>query len=254
MSKTRKTGVRQFFRNIDPKPAFKRWARRNLLRRHYAGFVTKGDICFDIGANIGDRVGIFLSLGGRVVAVEPQPHCVRELERQYGANPRVTVLPVAVGARSGTQDMFISDSSTISSMSPGWIEAVKKSKRFPGLSWDTKISVDVVTVDELVKRFGPPVFIKIDVEGFEEEVIKGISSPVKALSFEFTPEYADAAIRSIRHLGAVGPVELNFSPGETMSFINAEKWFSLEEMTEEISRLSKDRSMNGDIYVRALQS
>jgi FkbM family methyltransferase len=252
MSKTKETGLRQFFRNIDPKPAFKRWGRRNLLRRHYAGFIANGDLCFDIGANIGDRVGIFLSLGGRVVAVEPQPHCVEVLSAQYGGNPRVTILPAAVGAANGIQDMFVAGTSTISSMSPGWIEAVKKSERFPGLSWDAKISVDVVTVDELVNRFGPPAFIKIDVEGFEEEVIRGITSPVKALSFEFTPEYADAAACSIRHLGGLGPVELNFSPGETMSFIRPQKWFSVETMVEEINRLSKDPSMNGDIYARAL--
>jgi FkbM family methyltransferase len=252
MSKTKKTGLRQFFRHIDPKPAFKRWGRRNLLRRHYAGFITNGDLCFDIGANIGDRVGIFLSLGGRIVAVEPQPPCVEVLSAQYGGNPRVTILPAAVGAGNGIQDMFVSGSSTISSMSPGWIEAVKKSDRFPGVSWDKKIRVDVITVDELVKRFGRPAFIKIDVEGFEEEVIRGIVSPVKALSFEFTPEYADTAIRSIRHLGGLGPVELNFSPGETMSFISPQKWFPVEAMVEEIGRLRKDRGMNGDIYVRGL--
>jgi hypothetical protein len=47
--------------------------RRGALDRHYAGFVGAGDLVFDIGGHVGDRVASFRRLGARVVAVEPQP-------------------------------------------------------------------------------------------------------------------------------------------------------------------------------------
>ena len=64
----------------------------------YRRFVGPGDLAFDIGSHVGDRIGAFRRLGARVIALEPQPDCVRVLVRPSGAGalvagPRRTVAP-----------------------------------------------------------------------------------------------------------------------------------------------------------------
>ena len=54
------------------------------MDRLYGHFVRPGDLVFDIGAHVGDRVASFRRLGARVVAVEPQPAMVRALRLLYG--------------------------------------------------------------------------------------------------------------------------------------------------------------------------
>jgi hypothetical protein len=51
-------------------------------RDGYAQFVRAGDLCFDIGANIGSRSRVFRALGAHVVAVEPQPASLKTLRRE----------------------------------------------------------------------------------------------------------------------------------------------------------------------------
>ena len=55
---------------------FKNSHRKNIEEKRfnfYSGFINKGNICFDIGANYGNRTEVFLKLGSEVIAVEPQP-------------------------------------------------------------------------------------------------------------------------------------------------------------------------------------
>ena len=59
----------------------KRYARRRT--QFYSKFVKRGDLCFDIGTNIGTRIDVFLALGASVVAVEPQTICIKYLQKKY---------------------------------------------------------------------------------------------------------------------------------------------------------------------------
>ena len=64
-------------------------AKRRRARRFYGALVRPGDLCFDIGAHLGDRTAHFLTLGARVVAVEPQPQLMALLRRRFGRNPHL---------------------------------------------------------------------------------------------------------------------------------------------------------------------
>jgi len=72
--------------------------RRRRMDRLYSEFVREGDLVFDIGSHVGDRIGSFRRLGCRVVAVEPQPRLVSILRRFYGRDPNVAIEPVAIAA------------------------------------------------------------------------------------------------------------------------------------------------------------
>src|SRR4051794_16261388 len=117
----------------------------------YARFVRPRDLCFDVGANVGRKSGALLSLGARVVAVEPQPACVGELNALYGHDPRFTCVQSAVGRESGKAVMNVSRQSVLSSLRPDWYD-----------QWDSRIEVEVTTLDRLMDLHGTPRYCKID--------------------------------------------------------------------------------------------
>src|SRR5215469_16574492 len=92
--------------------------RRGALDRHYARFVAKGDLVFDIGSHVGDRVAAFRRLGARVIAVEPQPALATTLRLLYGRDPTVTLVESAVGSRCGAVTLSVNlDNPTVSTAS-----------------------------------------------------------------------------------------------------------------------------------------
>lgn len=215
----------------------------------YSTFVSRGTLCFDIGANIGNRVKILLKLQAEVVAVEPQDECLRTLRTVYGSNRNLTIVQKAIGESEGEAEIMISNANTISSLSPEWIESVRKSGRFSEYIWNKKQIVPMTTLDRLIEQYGTPSFIKIDVEGFEYQVVKGLSQPVKMLSLEFTPEFIESTFKCIDHLQRLGDIRLNYSVGETMH-LALEKWGTPREMIRILSRFRDDNSLFGDVYVQ----
>ena len=149
-------------------------------------------MCFDIGANIGNRTDVFLKLGATVVAIEPQDECVKILTDKFATCENVNIVPKALDKTVGRNTIFVGESSTISSMSSSWIESVRKSGRFRWHQWNTTKTIDTTTFDLLIKEYGKPAFCKIDVEGFEYNVLQGLSQPVDMISFEFVSEVIDS--------------------------------------------------------------
>jgi FkbM family methyltransferase len=215
----------------------------------YANFLAPGDLCFDVGANIGNRVKIFLKLGARVVAVEPQPGCARVLRASFESDPRFTLIEKALGEAEGSAEMFIGEDDAVSSLSRQWVESVRSSGRFRGQRWEGRRTVAVTTLERLMAEYGVPAFVKVDVEGFEREVIRGLSRPPKALSLEFTPEVMDSTFECFERLEQLGEIRLNFSPEETMRFA-LDEWIDRGAMVEHLSRFRGNHEIYGDVYVR----
>jgi FkbM family methyltransferase len=136
--------------------------KRRRSRSFYRQFVGPGDLAFDIGAHLGDRVQAWVDLGARVVAVEPQPHLAAVLRRLYGRDPGVILFQGAVGAAAGTAELLINRRNpTLSTLSADWAATVAASSRFLGERWDERVEVDVTTLDALIEAHGVPRFCKI---------------------------------------------------------------------------------------------
>jgi len=226
-----------------------RWTKHDQkMLDFYGQFLKTGDLCFDIGANMGNRTKIFLSLGVRVVVVEPQDQCIRFLRKQFGENHRVVFVQKAVGEREGVSEMMISEEHAISSLSAEWIETVQRSGRFSEFRWPEKQMVQVTTIDNLIHENGQPSFIKVDIEGYEYEAIKGLTRPVRGLSFEFTPEFLDASYGCIHWLSRLGDAQFNYTTGETMELV-LPGWTHSEGMLKILSRHKND-NVFGDVYVK----
>jgi FkbM family methyltransferase len=219
------------------------------MGRLYAQFVKPGDLVFDIGSHVGDRVAAFRRLGARVVAIEPQPALVKTLRLIYGRDPNVTIEATAIGRAAGEIELSLNiDNPTVSTASADFIAAAAGAPGWQGQTWGKRVRVPLTTIDALIARHGVPAFIKIDVEGFEAEALAGLTKPVAALSFEFTTIQRDVARACIERCGALGYARFNAVLGESQQFEFA-AWIDAAALARWLDALPPEAN-SGDVYAR----
>lgn len=221
--------------------------QREAKRNFFSQLLAAGDLVFDVGANLGSYAEIFASLGARVIALEPNPDCVSHIRRSYPSN-LIDVVGTAVGCSVGVAKIRLAKRSDMSSMSPDWIRSIQDAQRIDDSVWAREISVPIITLDSLIDRYGMPRFIKIDVEGFEESVLNGLSEQPPILSFEFNTNFIDAAIRCLKSVGSGDDRSFNFVIGEPIKF-ELDKWVDPNQLCAELLALEKNVGY-GDIFVK----
>ena len=222
----------------------------------YAQFVKPGALAFDIGAYHGSRTAAFRRLGARVIAVEPVKESVRTLFVRFHDDPLVTIVPRALGAGEGETSIALSMPYRFSSsLSPEYTQAAAGCSRYAErgvTSWREARPVRVTTLDALIRDFGVPLFTKIDVEGFEDAVLQGLSQPLPALSFEFHPHLPRPALRSIELLARRGRYCMNYVLEEQFRW-QLDRWVTPREMIRILEHLPRhDQFLYGDVYARAV--
>jgi FkbM family methyltransferase len=224
--------------------------RAEAMDRLYAQFLKPGDIAFDIGAHVGDRIASFRRLGVRVVALEPQPALVKVLRLIYGHSRDIAIEPVAIGGGSGELELHVNvRNPTISTASGEFIRATTNASGWHGERWGKVLCVPMKTLDALIEQYGEPSFIKIDVEGFEAEALSGLSKPVAALSFEFTTIQKDVAQAALSRCAALGYTRFNAALGESQTFVHGD-WQDMQAIAAWLAALPHTAN-SGDIYASA---
>jgi len=230
------------------------WNRTQENHRHlkfFRQFIEPGDLVFDVGANMGRLTKIFLALHSKVVAFEPQKICSDRLESIFRQGPNFTLVKKALGAKEGHGSMLISQSHMLSTLSRHWTECTKKSGRFASIEWDETQSVEITTLDKAIQEFGVPSFIKIDVEGYEHEVLSGLSKPIQYLSIEFASESLQNTYRCIEYLESLSEVSFQISKGESAAFA-LPSWTPGDQIRRILSDLvEEDEFAWGDLYIRS---
>ena len=212
----------------------------------YKDLIACGDLVFDVGANAGDRSIMFLMLGAKVVGFEPQPVCVNFL-RKLEVFPQFTHEAVALASEPGEAEMHICDEHCASTLSDFWVTE----GRFAKNNWIGKEKVKVETLEKYIEKHGVPRFIKIDVEGFEYEVLKGLKTEVAYISIEFTSEVLEMNKQCMLHLAGLYDVEFQVVISENR-FFSLTEWANYDNMIQFLDFIIKnDARAWGDIYIRS---
>lgn len=217
-------------------------------------FIRQGDLVFDVGANMGKKTELYLQLGARVVCFEPQEACMMELKRKFQREKKVFLEQIGLASTQGLLEFYqCSSANTISTFSQEWTKEGRFARR--NYTWDKKITMAVTTLDEMIKKYGKPQFCKIDVEDFEYDVIKGLSSAIPYLSFEFSIESIEKTRKCIEHLQTLGYHQFNVAIGERGWFL-FDTWLDGEVfITKLIAEKGKKQYEDiwgvwGDVYAR----
>jgi FkbM family methyltransferase len=217
------------------------------LRRFYSNLLNQGDLVFDVGAHVGTRARAMRAAGARVVALEPQapfsgflrltlPRDIRLVEAAAGGSE--TVANMAVSSLHPTVSSLKEDFATEAGAAPG----------FGHVRWDRSQRVRVTTLDRLIEEEGTPRYIKIDVEGFELEVLSGLSQPVEMVSVEYLPGLPALTLSVIDRLAALGEYRFNPVVGESGQFL-WDAWRNAGATKDWLSSLPA-ASPSGDLYAR----
>ena len=222
------------------KSYFKKKKSHDVLK-----LLNPGDLFFDIGAHLGEKSKKLLDKNLKIVMLEPLPQCVKQLKEKFKNNKNIEILEKAVGRTMGNMTLEVnSKMPTISTMAKHW-----KNGRFSNQKWDQIISVEVTTLDHLIKIYGLPNYIKIDVEGFELDVLLGLSQKAGIISFEFTSEFLDQSIKCLSHLKKIGYSEFNLSIGESRKFFF--EWSNADNLILNLTNeIKKNKLLWGDIYCK----
>lgn len=184
--------------------------RGETINGFYRRCLHRGDLAFDIGANLGDHTAAMLRCGTRVVALEPQREMADRLAREF---PKATVLPLAAGAKTGTATLATSSRyHAWATLSAEWTETE------PEGTWDGSGEVPVTSVDELIAVHGVPAMLKVDTEGFEDAVFSAVSAPIRHVLVEVHRDAPKVAQRVFGRLAELGRYDLRIMSRESWEF------------------------------------
>ena len=163
-------------------------------------------LLFDIGANRGDAVLAGLEQGYKVIALEPAPRIFAELVKNFIYSPKVIPLKFAVSNKDYKQVKFyeaVEDG--LSTLNKEWLTA--ETMPYAGKEFRT-IKATTITLDTLVELYGEPDLVKIDFEGAEWSVFKGMTKQHGKLTFEWSWFTIQEHIKQLRYLALLGYTEI----------------------------------------------
>lgn len=213
--------------------------------------ISEGTLVFDVGCNLGSKAEEYLKYNTKVIGFEPQPKCVAVLRNKFANNNNVVIEEIGLDSKSGTSVIYEASYHSISSMSLDFINTVKK-ERFADYSWGNEIPINVDTLDNMISKYGLPGYIKIDVEGYELNVLKGLTKKINVISIEFNPEMCSNSIECINYLDSLNGGSVYNYGSQNNGYFEFNDWVSKDEIINYIESINDFQIEFGDIYIKKL--
>lgn len=164
-----------------------------------------------MGANVGDKVAIFTKYFRKVIAIEPDRENQQLLTRRFSTRQEVVIHNAAVGNTVEKRIFHVNlPGSPANTLSEKWktiLQNEKLNRWAKKLEFRDSYEVQVITLDLLIAAYGKPSYIKIDVEGYELNVLKGLSESINMISFEANfPEFKEETINCVLHIQKLSPL------------------------------------------------
>ena len=164
----------------------------------------------------------------------------------------MTVRAEAIAATPGTVTLLLSPRTpTVTTGSAEFVTAATRVPSFAWVKWSERVDVPATTLDALIAAHGLPDFVKIDVEGMEDQVLAGLSQAIPALSFEFVPAAPASALASLERLERLGRYQFNVSLGESLT-LEFPAWIDATTLRSWLQERDLEGS-SGDVYARSEQ-
>lgn len=200
---------------------------------------TSNKLIFDVGANVGTKSKIFSLLSEKVVAFEPDLQNFKILNARLKHIKHCVINGYALSSKESIAKYYsIENDSAYNSLSKKHINTVVKSRKIlrdkKGL---TQYEVKTSTLDFSINKYGKPDYIKIDVEGFEKEVVSGLNILVPLISIEANlPEFLPETIDIINYLDKLSKGKYLFNYTIDSNF-ELKEFVNITEFKKELSTL-----------------
>ncbi|MCC6690456.1 MAG: FkbM family methyltransferase [Bacteroidia bacterium] len=221
----------------------------------YSQFVTRGDFCFDIGASVGGKATVFQKIGARILAAEPDPSAFAELTKKFGGKKNVVLMNKGLGSTLGELILNRADMSTLSTFDDADVKTTLSDSRFSGVEFNHKVSVEITTLDRLISDYGMPNYCKISTVGYEMEVLKGLSKPIKIISFTCNvPQHIYKTIECVTLIDKLGDYRYNYFLSTLLNGFVSNKWLTGAEMKNKLSEMQNIPEHSRYIELFAVQN
>lgn len=191
---------------------------------------------FDIGANIGSWAIQNIPRASKIISVEASPYTFNELCTKVREHSTIVPLHFAISPSADSNILFYhcTKANTISTLDKEWLTS-PDSRFYDYKDSIQEINVPTRTIDSLIKEYGIPDLLKIDVEGAENVVLQSLSQKVPHICFEWASEWKQKNIECIHHLMALGFTRFSLQDGDSYTFRPSEYPYSATELIEKIS-------------------
>jgi FkbM family methyltransferase len=206
-------------------------------------------LLFDIGANRGDATLAGIQQGYKVIAVEPS-RIYADLVKNFIYSLDVVPLKYAVSDKDYERvEFYEAEEDGLSTLNPDWLTS--ETMPYNGKPF-TVTQVTTITIDTLVKKYDKPDLIKIDVEGAEWSVFRGMTQKYGRLTFEWTEATLDEHEKQLEYLAGLGYTEIG--PQFIVNHLEEpETWYSVSASLKEWRETHKADWENGGWEVANLR-